>query len=90
MSSPLDEYLPNHRRFILNSWEELIGELETLEIADGEFIVQLSTGSLAYPIGSERATYLEEELTGHEGSRVSILRTDLKDQPILLTILDDP
>lgn len=73
-------------RCILDSWQEIVGRLIALEKTDAELIVRLSSGAIAYPVESDIADYLRQELSGHEGSRVGVVRTNLQDRPILVRV----
>lgn len=70
----------------LDPWEELTGELVEITAADGRVIVELSGGTLAYPIDSLEADQMQKELTGMEGRTVGILRTDNTDSPLAITV----
>jgi hypothetical protein len=75
---------PDHVQ--LDRWEELTGELVGITVTDGRVIVDLSGGTLAYPLDSVEADQMQKELTGMEGRTVGILRTDNTDSPLAITI----
>lgn len=70
----------------LDRWEEVTGELETITVADGQILVELSVGTLAYPTHSVEADLLQEALTGMVGRTVGILRTDDTSVPLAITV----
>lgn len=73
-------------RVILGDWEEIVGRLTKVEERDGEFIVHLSSGTIAYPTNSRIADHLNEMLAGHTNERVAILRTNLPEKPVLVSL----
>jgi hypothetical protein len=70
----------------LDPWEELTGELVEITVGDGRVIVELSGGTLAYPIDSVEADQMQEELTGMKGRTVGILRTDNTESPLAISV----
>jgi hypothetical protein len=70
----------------LDRWEEVIGELEAITIVDGQVLVELPAGTLAYPTHSVEAARLQEALRGMEGRTVGILRTDDPESSLEITV----
>ena len=73
---------------VLSPWEEISGELNGITETDEGVIVALSQGDVVFPQQSTAAGLLVDELESEEGSDVSLLRTDYKDQPIRIQIQD--
>lgn len=73
-------------RIHLAPWEEVTAELEAIATTDGQLLVELSVGTLAYPTHSIEAEQLQEAVSGMEGRTVGILRTEDADSPLAITV----
>lgn len=73
---------------VLQTWEEIVGELIKIEERQGKLIVQLSTGTLTYDSSSTESDIIRNRLAGEEGALISILRMDSIDKPILINFRD--
>lgn len=73
-------------RIHLETWEEVTAELKSIAATDGQLLVELSVGTLAYPTQSVEAEQLQESLTGMEGRKVGILQTNDVDSPLAITL----
>lgn len=73
----------------LGLWEECTGRLADLEETDDGLVVHLITLSLKVNWDSPAASHLEEELNDATGQRVSLLRTDWADRPLLVKIQEE-
>ncbi len=78
----------------LDYWTEIVGQFIEIE-DDGEFIsfvLELNhnkTVKLEYPRGSKESKELLKKLESLERStRIGILRTDLKNKPLMVRVLD--
>lgn len=69
-------------------FEEIVGELHTIEHSGGLVYVRLSTGTLRFEDSSRKAEICRQNLAGHEGDRVGILRTTLTEEPLVVRIAD--
>lgn len=69
---------------VLQPFQELCGRLERIHRSDLEVIVDLSSGTLRFPTGSEEAKICTNELAGKEGEQVKILRTPSAGEPLFV------
>ena len=76
----------NDETVFLKPWEEITGELHGITKADEGIIIALSQGDIVFQQQSDEAAIVVDELEGEEGSKVSLLRTDFKYQPIRVQI----
>lgn len=81
-------------KITLDYWTEIVGQFIEIE-DDGEFIsfvLELNhnkTVKLEYPRGSKESKELLKKLESLERStRIGILRTDLKNKPLMVRVLD--
>lgn len=76
--------MPAKSGFLHGCWEEVVGELFSLEKNDQWLTVKL-TITLVFPVKGLEAKIIEKKLRGVEaGKVVSILRTDLVEKPIVV------
>ena len=74
--------------YVLRPWEEITGELYGIADADEGIIVALSQEKIVFQPQSAAADIVVDELEDEEGSNISLLRTDCRDQPIRVQIHD--
>lgn len=74
---------------ILSEWEEAVGAFESIEHRDADLIIHLTNCELAFSRLSPEAKTIGENLSENDvGKEISILRTDMKNCPLL--ILKEP
>lgn len=72
----------------LDPWEEVVDTVKSLTESPNRLVVEVGSGRLEFPIGSEEAAILRETLDGNSGQRIRVLRTDLPDRPLLVEVDD--
>lgn len=72
------------KRIFLAPFEELCGRVIDLQRTDVDLVVNLTSGTLVFPLNSTEAAICEDELEGNAGNWVSILRISDPDNPILV------
>jgi hypothetical protein len=70
----------------LGKWEELVDTLESISESENRLVVEVERGRLEYPVGSPEANILRKALTGNGGRQIRILRTDLRDRPLVVEV----
>lgn len=78
-----------HQLTHLHPWDEAIGHLEALQVNDHNVIVTLSQAKrnlkITFPKNSPEAQTITQTLTNTpKGTRISLLRTDNPQKPLLL------
>ena len=86
MSRTLKDILADTDSLRLQPWQEYVGEFAGLCEEQGFLIVEFSKCRLRFNDPSPSAEILRDELAGVEGRRVTILRTDLPDRPVVIKI----
>jgi hypothetical protein len=71
----------------LRPWDETTGVLQ--RINDDETIEVLDLGSFQVQITSDEMALIREQLLEITGKRVSILKTDIPEKPIIMRVIDD-
>lgn len=75
-----------HREIQLAPYEEVCGEVIALKQDNVTVQVDLSVGTLRYPISSPEAGICLSRLSDHVGDRVSILRVPSQTTPIRIHV----
>jgi hypothetical protein len=70
----------------LGEWEELVDTLKSITESGNRLVVEVERGHLEYPVGSTEANILRDVLTGNIGRQIRILRTDLRDRPLVVEV----
>lgn len=76
-----DEELPS-KRITLSPFQELRGELLSMHRSGSWLYVMVSCGTLRLRVDSAAAGICERDLSGHEGSIISILRVPDSPSPL--------
>lgn len=71
----------------LENFQEVTCRVTDLDQDDQAVRIELSVGTLEYPIGSREAEISMEELSGQIGNRVSIIRTPSTTDPLRIHVL---
>lgn len=72
----------------LGAFEEIRGQLETIQQDDSAIYIGLSSGTLRFPVGTPEAKLCKRELHGQEGADVAILRVPVGERPLRIKIED--
>jgi hypothetical protein len=74
------------RQLYLNTWEEAIGKLHHVKVNGSNLRVTLGHFEVMLLLGSGDARKIGNDLERLKGCKVSILRTDLPERPILINV----
>ena len=73
------------RHKILEPWAEACGTLK--RIINEDPYLTLDFGNLQVKLGSVESDFIRDQLNDKIGKRISVLRTDLPNKPVLLRTL---
>jgi hypothetical protein len=74
------------KQIILEPWAEACGTLKG--IIDEELYLTLDFDKFQVKLGSVESAAIKDQLNNNVGKRISCLRTDLPDKPVLMRTLD--
>lgn len=70
----------------LDPFQEIVGELQTIECSGEMIYLRLSTGTIRYHESSREAEICQQALIDREGDRIGILRTASSETPLVVTV----
>lgn len=78
------------KKTTLKKWEEIIGKFRGINQDNGCLNIHMDGFSpLSYPLDSIESSILKKELEDVEsGTKIGILRTDIKDKPIVVRLVE--
>lgn len=75
---------------VLKKWEEIVGSFQGIDRDDGCLNIHIDGfPPLSYPLDSIESSILKEELEDvKSGTKVGILRTDIKEEPLVVRLVE--
>ncbi len=90
MTSYIYWYIMIRNETTLKKWEEIVGRFQEINQDNWCLNIHIDGFSpLSYPLDSIESSILKEELEDVEsGTKIGILRTDIKEEPLVVRIVE--